>query len=129
MPNDINIQNGESVYFHVEPYSAGKIGTYLLDILIKRNSITSIESIGTSNTLKVSPNPTTEELRIAGVETDNYPSLQIYDIVGRLLQSKIINSPFEEDRGMSEITIDVSRLASGMYYLKIADKTLKFIKE
>jgi len=39
------------------------------------------------------------------------------------------NSPFKGGRGMSEITIDVSHLAKGMYFLKIGEKVVKFVKE
>jgi len=39
------------------------------------------------------------------------------------------NSPLEGGRGVSETTIDVSGLANGMYFLKVGNKTVKFIKE
>ena len=42
--------------------------------------------------------------------------------MGQLLQSKTVNL-------QSEIVIDVSHLASGMYYLKVDNKVVKFVKE
>ena len=70
------------------------------------------------------PNPTTGQLRIEcrdgarPVSTD----ITIYNIMGQLLQSKIVNL-------QSEIILDVSPLPSGMYFLKIDNKTIKFSKE
>jgi UDP-3-O-acyl-N-acetylglucosamine deacetylase len=73
----------------------------------------------------VYPNPTSGQLRISvpsegGANTAE--DIQVFDVVGRLLQSKIVNL-------QSEIILDISHLASGLYYLKIDNKTVKVIKE
>jgi hypothetical protein len=70
----------------------------------------------------VYPNPTNSQLRIKNYELREAADIQIYDVVGKLLQSKIVNL-------QSEIILDVSHLANGMYYLKIDGKTVKFVKE
>jgi hypothetical protein len=84
------------------------------------------EQAAVTDKIRVFPNPTTGQLRITlpdnAVGTRHATSLQIDDIVGRQIsvgQSEIVNSPFEGGRGMSEITIDISHLASGLYVLKI----------
>jgi hypothetical protein len=71
----------------------------------------------------VYPNPVKNQLQIVGVETDNYPSLQIYDVVGQCVGTYGIRPE------NTETTIDVSHLAKGMYYLKVDGKTVKFVKE
>ena len=68
------------------------------------------------------PNPTSGQLRIMNYELREDADIQIYDVVGKLLQSKIVNL-------QSEITLDVSHLANGMYYLKIDGQTVKVIKD
>jgi len=42
--------------------------------------------------------------------------------VGQLLQSKIVNL-------QSEIVINVSHLAKGMYFLKVGNQVVRFVKE
>ena len=44
----------------------------------------------------------------------SFLQLEIYDVVGSLLQSKIGNL-------QSEIEIDISHLASGLYFLKVSN--------
>ena len=88
--------------------------------------------------LRVYPNPTNGTLQVTGYELQEHTLIEIYDVVGKLYipltpfkggMSSAANSPFEGGRGMSEITIDVSHLANGLYFLKIDGKTVKFVKE
>jgi hypothetical protein len=77
--------------------------------------------------LQLFPNPTTGELHLQGYEVTKLQSYEIYDVVGQLVQSKIVNL-------QSEILIDVSHLAKGMYFLKLttadgSQKVKKFVKE
>ena len=68
---------------------------------------------------QIYPNPTYSELKIPNYEGGE---IQIYDLMGRTLMSlKTLPSP--------ETTIDVSHLPSGIYFLKIGNKTVKFVKE
>ena len=80
-----------------------------------------VVGIGQTISLRVYPNPTTSKLIIKNEEL-TIENIEIYDIVGRLIQSKIVNL-------QSEIILDVSHLAKGLYYLKLNDKTVKFVKE
>ena len=76
--------------------------------------------------LRVYPNPVNYELKITnyGVETDNYPSVQIFDIMGRSVRAYCIRPNGNE----TETIIDVSHLMPGVYILKIGNKTAKFVK-
>ena len=76
--------------------------------------------------ISVYPNPAINQLTINNEQliTGN---IEIYDIVGKLLQS---NPEFSSGVNLqSEITIDVSHLANGLYFLKIDNKVVKFMKE
>ena len=74
--------------------------------------------------LRVFPNPAKNELRITNYELqENDVYIQIYSVVGQLLnnyQFSIVNS---------QLIIDISHLAAGMYYLKIDNRIAKFVKE
>jgi len=73
--------------------------------------------------LRVYPNPTTGQLTIENGEL-TMENVEIYNIVGQKLQSKIENLGLQ-----SKIEIDVSHLSNGLYFLKIDGKTVKFIKK
>ena len=102
------------------------------------------------NKITISPNPVSTQLIIEcrdgarPVPTGEYT---IYNVVGQVvlygetanntplaplkggIDGVEENSPFKGGRGMSEITIDVSHLAKGMYFLRIDNKVVKFVKE
>ena len=79
--------------------------------------------------ISIYPNTTTGQLHITLGHAPLWEDavIEIYSVVGQKLLSQ--NSPFEGGRGMSEITIDVSHLANGMYFLKIENQVVKFVKQ
>ena len=79
-------------------------------------SATSIQSIN-QNAIKVWPNPAVQFIQLNGrVEGDTY---EIYNITGAKVQDGIFkNNP-----------IEVSTLNSGVYFIKIDDCVVKFIKK
>ena len=98
--------------------------------------------------LRVYPNPTTGQLTIDCRDVINHVStVEIYDVVGQRVLAPLTplrgeQSPFEGGRGMSSspanpplewglrgATIDISHLSAGMYFLKIGNKTARFVKE
>ena len=110
-----------------------------------------------ASTFSIYPNPTKNELRISlpspseGGAYEAY--IQIYSVVGQCIYTSpnpsktsaplsfqggehTIPNFFEGekapsllDRAGGEVVIDISHLATGMYYLKIGNKTARFIKE
>ena len=73
--------------------------------------------------LKIYPNPVDEQLTIKNEELREGSIVEIFDVVGRRLnnyQFSIVNS---------QLNIDVSHLAAGMYFLKIGNKVARFVKE
>ena len=79
------------------------------------------DNISNINQLSVYPNPTTGQLIIDNREK-TIENIEIFDVLGKLLQSKIVNL-------QSKIEIDISHLANGIYYLKIDGKTVKIVKK
>jgi hypothetical protein len=92
--------------------------------------------------LRVYPNPTNYELRITNYETGFGASqlkegevVEIYSVVGQLVQTSPNPSKRGElapsllERAGGEVVIDISHLPAGMYFLKIVNKTARFVKE
>jgi len=85
-------------------------------------TITGIEQLeSTGYKLQICPNPANGQLIIENGEL-TIENIEIYDVTGRLLKSEVVNQK-------SKIVLDVSSLASGMYFLKIDGKTVRFGKE
>ena len=94
--------------------------------------------VGIANTtqmvsnIKIYPNPTTGQLTISpagggkGVEELTIEKIEIYNVMGQLLYqiNKSTNKQINK-----EFSIDVSHLSAGMYFLKIENKVVKFVKE
>jgi hypothetical protein len=91
--------------------------------------------------LQVYPNPVNHELRITGYEGGE---IQIFSITGQNLTTSLRGTECRSNPGnnnndsgllrsarndASEIVIDVSHLASGMYFLKVDNKVVRFVKE
>ncbi|RZN78715.1 MAG: T9SS type A sorting domain-containing protein, partial [Winogradskyella sp.] len=70
-------------------------------------------------TLSIYPNPTNQILNIQGLKTSE--NIEVYNISGQKLFTKTID--------LSKNTIDVSQLSAGLYFLKINDESIKFIKQ
>jgi len=88
-----------------------------------------IETVGIAKThnyasvLRVYPNPANGQLKIKNEELRENTEYQIFSVVGQVVMVGAYPC------GSPEMTIDVSHLASGMYFLKIGNKTVKFVKE
>ena len=72
--------------------------------------------------IQIYPNPTTGLLRIEMQQAEsNTQQAEIYDIYGRKLSAFCLLPVATE--------INISYLANGIYFLKIGNKTVKFVKE
>jgi len=84
-----------------------------------------IREIQPQANVKIYPNPTTGQLTIAPLsppERGKQPTIEIYDIVGQKVNYQISTVNYQ-------LSIDISHLANGLYFLKIDGKTVKIVKE
>ena len=84
--------------------------------VVKDASIMGTEDL-TKKSLLIFPNPVHQKLSVSGLQKEEI--FQIYSIDGKLLKTGNL---------APEQSIDLSKLAKGVYILKIGGKDLKFIK-
>ena len=126
--------NGEDLIVYVEGVEGEEITIYIgvkigdngnadaLEFLIDEFSLveevtTSINEFEFEEALKVYPNPASNKIRIENAMSNE---IQIYNMLGRLVYSKIVNNSIEE--------IDISTYKSGIYIVRSGSVTTKFIK-
>ena len=137
---DTNLTNGEEYCYQIKAKD-GVCEGELSDTTCQTFHITGIVSTTLSNLLQVFPNPTMGQLKIKNYELKENDVIEIYNVVG---QKAPFNSPeggkysptwklsgAEVSEGLEEATIvlDISHLPAGMYFLKIGNKTTRFVKE
>ena len=76
----------------------------------------------TSYKLQVYPNPTNGQLKITNYELRESTTIEVYNVMGQKLL-------FFESLKSTETTIDVSHLAKGMYFLKVGNQVVRFVRE
>jgi cysteinyl-tRNA synthetase len=107
---------------HIEgfvPYAC----TRYLDHLC--NSTTDISHSNTSQMNKITPNPATDYIDIA--ITNDYilnGRAKVYDVLGNV----VLTHPLPLSQDGKTIRLDVSGLATGVYFVRIGDKLYKFVK-
>jgi len=120
------ILNGATEQFYQE--IGGLNGCYSVELrLVTGGNAHSCERCAyktTKSEISIYPNPTTGKLTIAPSNSPSggeQPTIEIYDVVGQKVnyQLSIINY---------QLSIDISHLANGMYFLKVDGKTVKIIK-
>ena len=103
------------------------VGTdYTKDFSIKVEGGVAIDETAADNepSLRIYPNPTNGELHIGYAMCDNaICDIEIYDLMGRRVNNCQLSTV------NCQLKIDVSHLPPGMYFLKIGEKTAKFVKE
>ena len=81
-----------------------------------------------AETIQIYPNPTSGQIIVKTLRAtsphDDTSSLQIYDITGRIVQTQLIAS----QRNTNELTIDISNLQNGIYFLQIENEIFKIMK-
>jgi len=111
----IEVDGGGDIYFSVVPYSPSEIGTYLLDFEIRN-----IGPSGISEPLSVLPiiypNPSNDFIKVSSDGTEN---IVICNILGEVVLTM--------GRGR-DMTVDVSALVKGIYFVKAGGITTKFVK-
>jgi hypothetical protein len=156
-PYNISVENTNTHRIHT-PSNPTKdtitrlpTGTYIAKLVDSHNCTASADTIivsvsstgvaganGILSEIRVYPNPANTELRIhlpnpseRGAYMEN---IEIYNVMGQKLLAPF-NSP-EGGKlpsfggaGGGEIVIDISHLAKGMYFLKVGNTVVRFVKE
>ena len=92
--------------------------------IVQKNSTvakdTSLLAVGNAEkeTVKIYPNPVKDHLTVTGISKAQ--TFEIYSVEGKLIKT---------GKYSSDKIIDVNALSKGIYFLKIDDQNLKFIKE
>jgi hypothetical protein len=75
---------------------------------------------------KIYPNPTNNQLHVAFTALQGEADYAIYSVVGQIVMQGKLQC---RDAINCVSTINVEPLAKGMYFLKIDNKTARFVKE
>jgi uncharacterized repeat protein (TIGR01451 family) len=109
---------------------ANRVGIYFdVNEVVMTNTVFStiplpntVKSIGLSK-VELYPNPVSEILNVT-VETGSFRSLVLYNAMGQIVSSQIVNGPL--------VTVNVGSLVHGIYYVSLRgdkeSKTIKFEK-
>lgn len=83
--------------------------------------LSSVEAERPKYDVSIYPNPVENTLYVEGKDLNKIPNVQIFDITGKIILD--IKNPF-----INNNEIDVRTLSKGLYFIKINDKSLKFLK-
>ena len=83
---------------------------------------TSVPLIVVNGSFSVYPNPARNELQITSNELQP-KDIQVYNVMGEMVYQ------IHKSTNPQIHTIDISHLASGMYYLRIGNRAVRFVKE
>jgi hypothetical protein len=99
---------------HYTDYGKTLIGTYCHD-LTREGVVTAVIETDNYSSLQVYPNPTTGELKVENEEL-RVKKIEISDLMGRTIKVSPCVCP-------TKITIDISHLPVGMYFVRIQTET------
>jgi len=131
------LHNGRTTYSNEGTYRVTLTEYYKACSQSQSYDILVVEDLGISQLtinngqLTIFPNPTSGQLKITNYELKENTVIEIYNIVGQVvLSTEALRSLMTlKSPETNETTIDVSGLTNGMYFLKIDNKIVKFIKE
>ena len=82
-----------------------------------------VKEVVTNNTINIFPNPAHNQITISS-EQLVFNNIEILDIMGRSINYQGLE-PIDD----FTLTIDISTLKTGVYFIKVNDKIAKFVKE
>ncbi|MFI1745932.1 T9SS type A sorting domain-containing protein [Thalassobellus sediminis] len=98
---------------NILPFNANRIGTLTFTY---NSSTLNIQSSKSVESFKIFPNPTKNKLTISNTKNVNLKAIEIYNILGRLVNNTIINNR------INKLEIDLSSLSKGVYLLRLYAK-------
>ena len=116
-PSQILVPAGK-VIIKFESFSGSTAPGWSLNY--SKSHITSVNEVSNNFDWKITPNPVKNEINLP-IIFKNQTKVEIYDLSGRLVKTSVFNA--------NRTKINVSNLDKGMYVLKIAGYSKKFIKK
>jgi hypothetical protein len=110
--NDIVTQNGGNIIFRVANYFEGNMGTYLLNVGINRQTL-STQDFDTDNQIKVYPNPAID---IVNINLSAFTN-EVSDIIINNIQGQVISKVKVQNESL--VQIPLKNLAPGIYFVQI----------
>lgn len=113
--------NLDDIYFTSDSvgWAVGQ-GVYYTPLSVLSN-VTEITNTG--NKLCVSPQPSEDYLQISGITPrDLNDNISIFNILGKIVKQEQINEN-------TQLQLNISELASGVYYLRVGNETKMFVKQ
>ena len=105
-------------------------GKEILHSFVWETNLVSVEEIGAQKpTLKIYPNPTSQNATLDASGMDRIVTVEIVDLQGKTIQKEIIERRMKNDL----IPIETQQLSKGLYMIKVSDNyqmaTTRLIKE
>ena len=111
---------GNTVYYRVYPFVNTVLGSYRLNVRIKRTAwATGIENLN-SNKIVVYPNPANNTLNVSSQSMIS--SIEIINVLGQVVKTQ---TPIEDNKTM----FDISALTNGIYFIKVKDAEQLFTQK
>lgn len=137
---DVEVEHGANQTFTFTPNEGYQVGRVVIDhVLVETADSYTFENVTerhrievafvtktgiddvTASSFSVYPNPTKGELRISD-EKLGIKNVRVFDMTGRLIHEI-------QNVDNTELTLDISNFATGVYFMNVDDKTVKVIKE
>ena len=109
----ITTNGGKTIHFLVSPYFTGEMGTYLLDIQVSRTVNVGVEDAKSlANAVNLYPNPAKDKVKVELTDGQSkINEITLMDVKGQVVMNQSVLEPI--------YTIDISQLASGLYFVHV----------
>lgn len=112
---NIQVQNGDDIYFRVIPKNSGEIGSYLLDCIVSRSANNvGQDEIELGESILVFPNPTSDVVNIHwGDQVKDVKSITILNNQGQVIIKKYVESSSIQEE------FNLGGVSEGLYFVNI----------
>ena len=122
LDDEINVTGGETLYFLVSPFFAGKTGSYSFDIDVNRTSVSSIAENISDKSPDVYIDPKDDYLQIT-IEDGNIQKVNILNLQGQTIANYEVN-------GLNKSAVlDLKALPQGMYFIQTFTSNNIFVEK
>ena len=121
----LNVANAGTGTLSVKAMSGNKVCDNKEKNIQIQSTIVGISEYNNEKNIQIYPNPTTGKLIIASPNPSKggeLPTIEIYNVVGQKVNYQLSTVNYQ-------LSIDISHLANGMYFLKVDGKMFKVVKE